>query len=129
MASAPSFIGAPRVAQVNVATANTAIDGSGTITELIAGGSNGTRVLEIVAQAGATVAAGLINVFLTTDGGSTWRLFDSITVAALTASNTVGARRNTVTYSNLVLSGASVRLGVTTTISQSVNVHALAGDL
>lgn len=129
MATTPNFISAPRISQVNVATANTAIDGTGTITELISGGTDGTRVLEIVAQCAATSAAALVNIFLSTNGGTTYRLFDSITIGATTASNTVAARRATLTYSNLVLADANHRLGVTTTISQSTNVHALGGNL
>ena len=129
MAINPSFIGTSRVTQVNVVTANTAIDGSGTITPLISGASTGTRVLEIDAQCAATSAAALINIFITTDSGSTWRLFDQITIAAATSSTTVKATRIIATYANLVLPDAATRLGVTTTISQSTNVIALGGDL
>jgi hypothetical protein len=129
MANTPSFIGTPRLSTVNVSTANTAIDGTGTITELIVGASTGTRVLEINAQATATTAAALVNIFITTDGGSTWRLFDQITISAATPSNTVKGNRNIATYANLVLPNANTRLGVTTSISQSTNVIALAGDL
>lgn len=129
MAASPSFIGTPRVATVNVATANTAIDGTGTITTLITGAATGTRVLEIDAQCAASSAAALINVFLTTNGGSTWRLFDQITITAASASTTVKANRNLATYANLVLPDANASIGVTTTISQSTNVIALGGDL
>jgi hypothetical protein len=129
MAINPSFIGTSRVTQVNVVTANTAIDGSGNITPLISGASTGTRVLEIDAQCAATSAAALINIFITTDSGSTWRLFDQITIAAATSSTTVKATRIIATYANLVLPDAATRLGVTTTISQSTNVIALGGDL
>ena len=129
MATNPSFIGTPRLTTVNVATANTAIDGTGTITSLITGASTGTRILEIDAQCGATSAAALVNIFVSTDSGSTWRLFDQITITAATSSNTVKANRNIATYANLVLPDASARLGITTTISQSTNVIALGGDL
>jgi hypothetical protein len=129
MASAPSFIGTPRLTTVNIATANTAIDGTGTITSLITGASTGTRILELNAQCGATSAAALVNIFISTDSGTTWRLFDQITITAASQSATVKANRNIATYANLVLPNASARLGVTTTISQSTNVIALGGDL
>ena len=74
MASTPEFVKTPRINTVNVSSANTAIDGSGTITELIAGATGGTRVLEIVVKGAATSAAANVNIFLTTDGGSTYRL-------------------------------------------------------
>jgi hypothetical protein len=129
MATNPSFIGTPRLATVNLDTANTAIDGTGTITTLISGVAAGTRILEIDAQCAATSAAALINIFITTDSGSTWRLFDQIAITAATVSNTVKGNRNIATYANLVLPNTSTSLGVTTTISQSTNVIALGGDL
>ena len=129
MATSPAFIATPRLTAVNVSSANTAIDGSGVITELIAGVAAGTRVLEIDAQCAATSAAALINIFLSSDSGVTWRLFDQIAITAATVSNTVKANRNIATYSNLILPGTAYRLGVTTTIAQSTNVIAMAGDL
>lgn len=133
MATNPSFIGTPNTTVVNVATANTALDGSGTVTNLITGASTGTRVLEIDAQiaispAGASTAS-IVRIFLSTDSGSTWRLFDEITLAAATSSNSAKSTRNIATYANLVLKDSTQRLGVTTTISQSTNVFCLAGDL
>lgn len=129
MAVNPQFINTPRIAMANVATANTAIDGTGTITEVIAGATGGTRVLELVVKLAATSAAAQVNLFLTTDGGTTWRCFDSITVAAATVSTTVASNRTSRTYSNLVLASSSHRVGFTTTIAQSTNVIALGGDL
>ena len=85
MATSPSFIGTAAIGSVNVATANTAIDGSGTITTLLTGASTGTRVLEVVAQCAASSAAARVNLFLTVDSGTTWRLFDQIAIAAARA--------------------------------------------
>lgn len=129
MASTPAFIKTPRIATVNVATANTNIDGTGTITELIAGATGGTRVLEITAKGAATTAAANINIFLTTNSGTTYRLFDTIAVTAVTTGNTTPTFRGRTTYTNLVLASSSDRIGITTTISQSTNVIALGGDL
>lgn len=133
MATNPSFIGTPNIASVNIATANTNLDGSGTVTALITGASTGTRVLEIDAQIAISPAAistaSIVRIFLSTDSGSTWRLFDEITLAAATGSNSVKSTRNIATYANLVLKDSTQRLGVTTTISQSTNVICLAGDL
>ena len=129
MAQVPSFISTPRLEVTTASVANTAIDGTGTINALISGVSSGTRVLEIDVQARATTAAALVNIFVTTDAGSTWRLFDQITVSAATVSNTVKANRNFVTYNNLILPSSSARLGWTTTIGQWTNVIALGGDL
>jgi hypothetical protein len=133
MATNPSFIGVPNITQVNVSTANTNLDGSGTVTSLITGAAAGTRVLEVNAQIAITPAgastASIVRVFLSTDSGSTWRLFDEITLASTTSSNSAKSTRNVATYANLVLKDTTQRLGVTTSVSQSTNVIALAGDL
>jgi hypothetical protein len=129
MATNPAFLSTARYEVVNVATANTAIDGTGTITSLITGVAAGTRVLEVNVQCAATSAAALVNLFISANGGTTWRLFDQIAVTAATASNTVKANRNFASYINLILPSTSHVLGVTTSISQSTNVVALGGDL
>jgi len=129
MATAPAFISTPRIGVASLSSANTNLDGTGTITEILAGVAAGTRVLEIDAQCSATSAAALVNVFLSTDSGSTWVLFDQIAITAATVSNTVKGNRNTATYQNLILAGTAHRLGVTTSIAQATKVFALGGDL
>jgi hypothetical protein len=129
MAQAPSFISTPRLAVTSASAANTAIDGTGSINSLISGVDAGTRILEIDVQMRATSSAALVNIFITTDNATTWRLFDQITITAATSSNTVKANRNLATYTNLILPSASAQLGWTTTIGQWTNVIALGGDL
>lgn len=129
MATAPQFINTPAIASANTATANTAIDGTGTITTVIQGATGGTRVLEVVVKLAATSAAAQVNLFLSTNSGTNWVHFDSVTVAAATVSTTVASNRTSRTYANLVLKDSTQRLGFTTTISQSTNVIALGGDL
>lgn len=129
MATNPSFIATPVIGSVNVATANTAIDGTGTIATLVTGAATGTRVLEVVAQCAATSAAARINLFLSVDSGTTWRLIDQIAISAATPNATTSANRNSTTYSNLVLRDATHRIGVATSISQSTNVFAFGGEL
>ena len=129
MATAPAFVSTPRLAVASVSSANTNIDGTGSITTLIAGVTAGTRVLEIAAQCSVTSAAALVNLFISLDTGSTWKLFDQISITAATSSTTVKANRNTATYQNLILPGTACVIGCTTTIAQATNVYALAGDL
>lgn len=129
MATNPQFINTPRIAMANTASANTNIDGTGTITEVIQGATGGTRVLELVVKLAASSAAAQVNIFLTTDSGTTWRHFDSVTVTAATVSTTVASNRTSRTYSNLLLASSAHRVGFTTTIAQSTNVFTLGGDL
>jgi hypothetical protein len=129
MASTPSFTSTPRVGVANVSAANTGRDGSGTITALLTGAAAGTKVFEIAAQATVTTTAGMVRIFLSTDSGTTWRLFDELAIAAATVSASVKGTRIATTYANLVLPDASHRLGCTTHAAESINVVALAGDL
>jgi len=129
MATSPAFVSTARLTVASLSAANTNLDGSGTITSLISGVAAGTRVLEIDAQCSATSAAALVNLFISTDSGSTWKLFDQIAITAATVSNTVKGNRNTATYQNLILPGTAYSIGCTTTIAQATQVYALAGDL
>ena len=131
MATSPAYIGSAgyTIDQASLSTANTAIDGTGTITPLSTGTVNGKRILEIIPQCRGTSAIALVNIFYSNDSGTTWALWDQITIAAATSSNTVKANRNSLGYDNLVLTGTNQRLGCTTTIAQATNVYALGGDL
>jgi hypothetical protein len=129
MASSPSFIGTPRLGVVNVSAANTNRDGTGTITEVLAGVTAGTRVLEVKAKVAAGFSDAVVNIFLSTDSGATWRLFDAIPVIIQAADTITDSYEASALYDNLILAGAGYRLGVTTTIAQSTNVFAMGGDL
>lgn len=129
MASSPSFVATGRIAVVNVASAVTATDGTGSITTLMAGAAGGTRVLEIDVKCAATSAAAVVNIFYSSDSGSTWKIIDSIAVTAITQSATVAGFEGVAYYDNLILPSSSHVLGCTTTIAQSTNVIALGGDL
>ena len=129
MAAAPSFVSTPRVGFCAVTTANTALDGTGSPVSLITGVAAGTRILEIDIQCSANSATGLVNIFISTDGGTTKSLFDQIAVTAASQSATVKANRNLTTYANLILPNTNAILYATTTITQNINVFALAADL
>jgi len=130
MAASPAFISAPRIGRCSLSTANTATDGTGTITDLITGVAAGTRVLSINVQGTATVVAALVNIFLY--DGTNYDLFDQFTITATTGSNTVKGYRLVTAYTDLVLPTASWKLGATITVAPSagtVRVAAFGGDL
>lgn len=130
MAANPSFISTPRIGRCSLSTANTATDGTGTITDLITGVSAGTRVLSINVQGTATTVAALVNLFLW--DGTQWDLFDQITISATTGSNTTKAYRLVTAYTDLVLPSATWKLGATITVAPTtgtVRVAAFGGDL
>ena len=130
MATNPAFISTARIGRASLSTANTATDGTGTITDLITGVAAGTRVLEIVTQATAVTVSALVNLFLW--DGTNWDLFDQVLIATASGSTTVKSTRVSTAYQNLVLPNATAKLGCTLTVaptSGTVRVIALGGDL
>jgi copper(I)-binding protein len=127
MAAEPAFAVTPRIATVNIATANANRDGTGTVATLITGASTGTRIAEIVIKARVTTTAGQVRVFL--HDGTNFFAFDEIAVAAAAVSSTVQGARVSTTYSNLVLPNASWSVRVSTDKAESIDVTALGADL
>lgn len=130
MSTTPNYINAPRIGRCSLSTANTATDGTGTITDLIIGGSSGTRILSINVQGTATTVSSLVNLFLY--DGTNWDLFDQITISVTTGSNTAKAYRLATAYTDLVLPSATWKLGATITVAPTtgtVRVSAWGGDL
>lgn len=127
MADSPAFAVTPRLAAVNIATANTNRDGTGTVATLITGAATGTRIAEIVVQARGTTTAGMVRVFLF--DGTTYRFLDEISVAAATVSATVKGTRVSTAYNNLILPNASWSIVVATHNAESIDVIAFGADL
>ena len=130
MATSPAFISTPRIGRCSLSTANTATDGTGTITDLIVGVAAGTRILSVNVQGTATTVSSLVNLFL--NDGTQWDLFDQITISATTGSTTAKGYRLVTAYTDLVLPSASWKIGATITVtptSGTVRVAAFGGDL
>lgn len=130
MAANPTYAANPRsIDRATVSAANTNRDGTGTIVTIATGSAAGFKVNEVVTQPTVTTTAGMIRLFISTDSGSTWNLFDEIPVAAATVSASVPGARNSKNYSNLVLTGTTNRLGASTHNAESHQVYALGADL
>jgi len=127
MATSPAFAVTPRIASVNIATANTNRDGTGTVATLITGAATGTRIAELVVKARVTTTAGQVRVFL--HDGSSFFALDEIAVAAATVSASVQSTRVSVVYNNLILPSASWSIRVSTHNAESIDVTALGADL
>jgi hypothetical protein len=132
MAANPVFtVPTNAIAMANVSAANTARDGTGTIVTLVTAATAGTQVAGITFQATATTAAAQMLVWLSSDSGTTWRLLDEQTVTAVTPSTTARAfnARWTPPGGVLTLPSSTWRLGVTSTVAQSVNciAHGVGG--
>lgn len=129
MANFPAYYSNPRVVDhASISTANTNRDGTGTIAAVATGSPAGFRVLRIIAQAIGSTTAGMIRLFLSTDGGSTWKLFDEITVSVITVGAGVSGWRGEASYADLILFGTNVKIGASTHNAESFEVWALGGD-
>lgn len=133
MATAPAFIGTPRIGIGQVDTAQTA-RASGTtsnVVDVITGAASGTRILEVVVKATDDPADSCVVLWLF--DGTQAHCLDEIDIGNPAAgSATVASYRNSVTYSNLVLPNASWKLQASitaTTTGGKVNVIAFGGDL
>lgn len=130
MANTPSYAANPRsIDRGAVSAANTNRDGSGTIVSIATGSAAGFKINEVVAQATVTTTSGMVRLFISTDSGSNWDLFDEINIPAITVGAGTPAARGVATYKNLVLTGTSNRLGASTHNAEAFEVYALGADL
>src|SRR4051794_30627293 len=122
MATEPAFASTPRCEIAQIATANTNRDGTGTIGTVATGVAAGTKIEEVHIHATVTTTAGMVRLYLSNDGGTTWRLFDEVVVSAITVAAGTAGFDAVKTYSNLVLRDASAKLGASTHNAETFNV-------
>ena len=129
MATTPNFTSTSRLATASVSAANTNRDGTGSIITVLTGVAAGTKVFEVDVQMTVTSTAGMVRLFLSSDTGTTWKLFDEVAIAAATVSASVKGTRVATQYTNLILPSASWVLGAATHNAEASVVTALGGDL
>ena len=122
----PIFIQSSAIAAVQAITANTALDGTGTLVTLLTGDADGTLVKMVWAKGAAAVqAANMVRVFLSPDGGTNKRLVGEITLAAATSSGTVKTTEgNWKPLEPLVLKDTNHILYVAVHVGEAVNCFA-----
>jgi hypothetical protein len=132
----PIFTLIPEAVTANIAAANTARDGSGTLVSLFTAGTNGSRIDFITfTSAQATPAASALRVcrvFLTNTSGANPRLISEVALAAVTASNTAIGATATITFTNglVIASGQQIRVtqSVYGSAADATDVIARGGD-
>jgi hypothetical protein len=134
MATAPAFASTPRAASALLGAVETNLQVPTTTSTVFTAGASGSKVEEIVVQASqttlvATTVAGLVYIFI--HDGTTYHLFDTITVTAVTASATVPGFRGSNRYANLFLpTGYSIRMSQSHTSNASIlKATVLGADL
>jgi hypothetical protein len=121
----PQFITTPRCDRQVVSAANTNRDGTGTIVDIFAAGTNGSKVTSVVTKATGTTTAGMVRLFI--KESSTYRLFDEVPVSAATPSATVETFRDIQPFDDLILESGQT-LAASTHLAETFVVHVLGGD-
>lgn len=125
----PIFTLIPNASLCNIAAANTARDGSGTLVTAFTAGTNGSRVDFITfTSSQATPAlsqARVQRVFLTDVSGANPRLISEVVLPAVTASNIAIGATATITFTN----GLVIKSGQLIQVSQSLYTSNDATDV
>lgn len=139
MATSAQYTTTPIVEYVQVSTANTARDGTGTMGLLCSGpavaqGSGvGKRISKVFIKATGTTTTGMIRFFISTDGGTTRRLITETQIFANTPSATAVAVEYSVpALEGLVLQGQvssqNCSLYVSTEKAETFNIIAISAN-
>ena len=127
MAANPAFATTPRLGVVQISTANTNRDGTGTIGSVITGVAAGTRIQRVRIVATGTTTAGVIRLFV--DNGTNVRLLRETLVTAITPSASIAVFQTEIEFENgLMLPSASYILKASTHNAETFNVFALGAD-
>jgi hypothetical protein len=134
MATDPQFAATVNLGAALLGAAETNLQVPTVTSVVFTAGSSGSKIEEVIVEATATsltptTVAGIVYLFLY--DGTNYRLFDTVTIAAITASATVPGFRVRNTYGTLVLkSGWSLRASQSTSGNASIlTVLAFGGDL
>ncbi len=121
----PIFPASVALGMVQVSTANTNRDGTGTMGTLLTAGANGTRIDRLVIKATVTTTAGMIRFFV--HDGTNTRLIREVVVTAITVGASTAAFESDLVTPDLYLPTSSYQLRVSTEKAEAFNVYAFGG--
>lgn len=114
MAAAAQYTAAPILDFVQISTANTNRDGTGTIGTVAtgpataAGNGVGKRINRVRIKAAGTTTAGMIRFYVSNDGGTTKRMITEVPVSAITVgASTAAFEAEVPALVGLILPGSS----------------------
>jgi hypothetical protein len=129
--TSPIFALVPETKIVTVTDATTDRTGATTtnLVELLTAGTDGTKITQIGAKVAGTNTACSVLIFITDTAGANPKLYDEISLSAVTPSTTIISERKVTAYSDLQLkSGQKVLVGITIAQAVGVNIFAIKGD-
>lgn len=122
--TSPIYVATPKTAVASLSAANTNRDGTGTIVDLITGGTNGSRVDDVQITATATTTTGVIRMFLYT--AAAYHLVAEFLVSAVTPSTSVEVWRMPLRDLGICL-GANDKLAFSTHNAETFRVTLTRG--
>lgn len=127
----PIMVAEPFVFGVNISTANTARDGSGTVGTLVTGTALGVRIDKITVHAKVTTSAGMIRFFLN-DGTNKFLVHEEVVAAVTVGADTPAWSAEILQETNPWLAKLTVLTGwtllVSTHIGEAFSVVAHGGN-
>jgi hypothetical protein len=122
----PIFIQRGLIGAAEISAANTGRDGTGTVVTILTGDLAGSRIDQILVVAEGTTTAGMIRLFL--HDGTTFFLFEEITVSALTPDATTKAFSGSAAFTfPIILPDENWTLRASTEKAETFNVMAFGG--
>lgn len=128
MQNTPVFAATHRAATGNVITANAALDGSGIIVPVATMGSNGGYLTHVHASATGTIVATSVRMFISHDGGTTWKYVLAGAMAAYTLAQTNASSSRTLIDRALpdtamrLPAGAKVGFSTAVTVASNIRI-------
>lgn len=122
----PIFPASVALGMVQISTANTNRDGTGTMGTLLTAGANGTRIDRLVIKATVTTTAGMVRFFV--HDGTNTRLIREVVVSAITVGASTSAFESDLVTPDLYLPTSSYQLRVSTEKAETFNVFAFGGS-
>ncbi|WP_375414615.1 hypothetical protein [uncultured Bradyrhizobium sp.] len=126
MALAPVYIGTPQTWQAALTAANSNMDGTGTIVDVVTGGSSGSRIDKVRVVASGTTSVGKVRFFLY-DGSNTY-MIKEVLVSAIVPSTSIEAFVAEWDADGLVLPSSSWKLRASTHNAEAFKVFAKGGN-
>lgn len=125
----PIHIQSVRTAVVAISTANTNRDGSGTLSDAVSAGANGSKLQHIEITATGTTTVGVVRVYVF--DGSAYKLWKEILVTAITPSTTVKVFEDSIDCSrrdNALYLASTQSLKFSTHNAEGFNIAVVLGD-
>mgnify|MGYP007002350095 FL=1 len=122
----------PKVSWGQIATANVAKDGTGTVVTVFTAGANGARVDYLKVRAKGTNVATVLRIFINNGSDPTVADNNALvleqTIAATTNSETASLADNLITLDMSIPAGYKITCTIGTTVAAGLVVTAFAGD-